>query len=404
MTDVKKITAGLILAAGRGHRMGDKIDGPKQYQPIGGLKGVTVLGQTVDSFLACEAIDMVQVVIHPDDMAYYIASVTDHPKLLPPVHGGATRQESSCFGLEALSGQRIDRVLIHDAARPFVTGTLIDNTIAAIADETCALPAVMVSDTVKRSDCVDGNWFVRETLSREGLFLAQTPQGFVFASILAAHRDAKEAELKDFTDDCAVAEWSGMKTRIVEGDPANTKITTFEDLQKANMANPAEQQFTVPDVRTGLGYDVHRLVPGDGVILCGITLPSNRKLDGHSDADVALHALTDALLGTIGDGDIGSHFPPSDPVWSGAASDRFLAHACALVREKSGTISHLDVTIIGERPKIGPYREAMRERVADICALDLKRISVKATTHERIGSLGREEGIAAMATATVVMT
>ena len=394
-------TAAIILAAGRGMRMGDAIDGPKQYQPLDHT-GLTVLGCALDTFLSSPAVDRVQVVIHPDDVALYEAIAPDHPKLLEPVFGGSTRQESGLAGLEALDELSPLKILIHDAARPFLSHNLIEEVIAGIEDGQCALPATAVSDTVKRAGKTPGGLYVTGTLPREEIHLAQTPQGFVFRAILESHQRARSETLDSFTDDCAIAEWAGMRVRLVPGETSNIKITTIEDLHMASKTQEA-QAFRLPDVRTGNGYDVHRLVEGDGVILCGIKLPGDRKLDGHSDADVALHAITDALLGTVGEGDIGSHFPPSDPVWKGAASHRFLEHACAIVREKGGVISHLDVTIICEMPKVGPYREEMRKRVADICGIDVARVSVKATTHERIGTIGRGEGISAMATASVVI-
>lgn len=396
------LNAAVVLAAGRGMRMGDTLDGPKQYQQINSL-GQTVLGKVVDAFLGSAAIGLVQVVIHPDDRELYTASVADHPKLLKPVFGGETRQESGLKGLVALEEHAPVKVLIHDAARPFVTHQLIEEVLAGVDENHCALPAIGVFDTVKRALHTETGLIVEETIPRADVFLAQTPQGFPFGAILEAHRAAEHAGLSEFTDDCAIAEWAGMKARLVQGAPQNRKITTLDDLKLMQQNSIREPQFKLPDVRTGFGYDVHRLVPGDGVILCGVTLPSDKKLEGHSDADVALHAITDALLGTIGEGDIGSHFPPSDPVWKGASSDRFLKHACALVRERGGVISHLDVTIICEEPKVGPHRDAMCSSVAGICGIEVARVSVKATTHERIGTIGRGEGISAMANATVVI-
>lgn len=395
-------TAAIILAAGRGQRMGESVDGPKQYLPLDSK--TSVLGKTLSVFLDSDRVDMVQVVIHPDDVTLYKSAISPHRKLLPPAFGGATRQESALNGLAALEGLSPDIALIHDAARPFPSNELVGRVIDGLTDGYCTLPAMPVSDTLKQTVDTQRGPVVTATLPRDGLFLAQTPQGFFHADILAAHRKAEQEGKNGFTDDCAVAEWAGNNILIVAGEAENFKITTLNDLKKAKEYIRMDADFEVPDIRTGIGYDVHRLVPGDGVILCGVRLDSDRKLDGHSDADVALHALTDALLGTIADGDIGNHFPPSDPVWSGAASDQFLAHACTLVREKKGVITHLDVTIICEEPKIGPHRDAMRKSVAGICGIDPERVSVKATTHERIGTIGRGEGIAAMATASVVIT
>lgn len=393
--------AAIIVAAGRGSRIGDDGEGPKQYRRIGSQ---TILAKTLAAFLNHPDIHYVQVVIHPDDADQYAASAPEHAKILPPVPGGATRQQSCLAGLEALADLGISRVLIHDAARPFVGSDLISGVLEGIEAGICALPATLVADTLKRaSQGPDGTLLVAETVPRDHLYAAQTPQGFIFAEILEAHIDVRDQGRIDLTDDAAVAEHSGMRVRLVPGSEGNRKITTREDLLKAREL----EAMNIPDVRTGNGYDVHRLIEDDtgrGVILCSVEIAHSHRLDGHSDADVGLHALTDALLGTIGDGDIGSHFPPSDPRWKGASSDRFLAHACELVRAQKGTITHLDVMLICEAPKIGPHREAMRARIAEICQLDVGRVSVKATTNERIGFLGRGEGIAALANATVVMS
>ncbi|MEO0909338.1 MAG: 2-C-methyl-D-erythritol 2,4-cyclodiphosphate synthase, partial [Pseudomonadota bacterium] len=254
-----------------------------------------------------------------------------------------------------------------------------------------------IADTIKKAN-KDGS--VIETVDRTDLYLAQTPQGFLIGEIEGAHGKAAEQNLNDFTDDAAVAEWAGLKVRLVEGNKENTKITTVEDLEAARKKLAMENR--IADVRTGNGYDIHTLGPGDGVILCGVKVPHDQSLQGHSDADVGLHALTDALLGTIGAGDIGSHFPPSDAKWKGANSDQFLLHALSLVKDAGGTITNMDVTIICEAPKIGPHRDTMRAHLAELCGLELNRISVKATTNEKIGAIGREEGIAALASTTVV--
>ena len=382
----------VIVAAGRGSRIGDD-GGPKQYRALGGQ---SVLQKTVSSFTNHENIHLVQVVIHADDEELYAHSVSGNQKLLPPVVGGATRQESCAAGVKALRAHNVEKVLIHDAARPFTSLQTISNVLSGIAEGICALPAIAVADTLKRAN---ENAFVLDTVPRESLHLAQTPQGFNYAEILAAHKKAELENLNDFTDDAAVAEWAGMKVMLVEGDRDNFKITTMQDLKTAEMTMGLKDR--IPDVRTGSGYDVHTLGPGDKIILCGVEIDHNQSLQGHSDADVGLHSLTDALLGTIGAGDIGSHFPPSDPRWKGAASDQFLRHAAELVRAEGGSIANLDVTIVCEAPKIGPHRDAMREKIAEICDLDLPRVSVKATTNERIGFIGREEGIAAIATASV---
>lgn len=398
-TQTNKKNAVIIVAAGRGSRMADG-DGPKQYRKI---NGKAILQKTVEAFDQHPDIDIIQVVIHPDDKALYQDAVRPSFKLLNPVIGGATRQVSAFEGLKALTEQNITKALIHDAARPFVDDGTITRVLEASEKGVCALPALPINETIKHAPLVDGMLRVEKTISRQDLYAAQTPQGFVYNDILEAHRSAEEAGNTAFTDDAAVFEAGGGVVRIVDGNAENTKITTQSDLEKYDKMDEVNAYSKMPDVRTGNGYDVHRLVAGDGVILCGVTIPSKFKLDGHSDADVGLHALTDALLGTIGSGDIGSHFPPSDAKWKGAKSDQFLQHACELVREKSGIITHVDITIICEQPKIGPHREAMREEVARICKLDISRVSVKATTNETIGSIGRGEGIAALATATVVI-
>ncbi len=382
----------VIVAAGRGERLGGS-GGPKQYRL---LDRQCVLQHTIDCFTSHPEISAVQVVIHADDQDLYKSLIQTHNKLLPPVTGGKTRQASCKAGVDALGGE-FQRVLIHDAARPFVSHAVTDNIIQGIQTNVCALPAIAIADTIKRAG---KDLSVEETVSRDDLFLAQTPQGFILHEIKQAHQGAARETETEFTDDAAVGEWAGMTVSLVEGDRNNFKITTQQDLNAAQ--ERINTMNTFADVRTGSGYDVHILGPGDGVILCGIKIPHNKSLQGHSDADVGLHALTDALLGTIGAGDIGSHFPPSDPKWKGAASDQFLAHAAMMVRDAGGTITNLDVTIVCEAPKVGPHRDVMRQKVAEICGIeDLTRISVKATTNEKVGFIGREEGIAALATASV---
>ena len=383
----------VIVAAGRGQRMGASIAGPKQYYQ---LAAKSVLQLCIEQFCSHEDIHCIQVVIHQDDAELYAQSTLPHEKLLPPVTGGETRQISCQLGLAALSEHGIDKTLIHDAARPFVSQATISKVLENIAPQQCALPGHAILETIKR---VDGSGHVLETVPRDNLYAAQTPQGFIFADILAAHTNAKSANFDHFTDDAAVAEWAGMQVEIVEVSSDNMKITTGHDME---IAERRMQANTLPDVRTGSGYDIHTLGSGSFVTLCGLEIDHDMGLQGHSDADVGLHALTDALLGTIGDGDIGSHFPPSDPKWKGAASFLFLQHAVRLVRAAGGTITHLDVTLICETPKIDPHREAMREFVAKTCDIELKRVSVKATTNEKIGAVGRQEGIAALANATVV--
>ncbi|GIL03382.1 MAG: bifunctional enzyme IspD/IspF [Alphaproteobacteria bacterium] len=385
--------AAIIVAAGRGERLADG-GGPKQYRDLGGR---TVLARAIAPFLAHGQVEHVIAVIHAHDRSRYEAAVAPHPKLLEPATGGATRQQSVANGLAALVERAPERVLIHDAARPFVTPDLITTVLAAVGPGRGAVPGAAVADTLKRCD---GDGLVHETVPRAGLFAVQTPQGFRFADILAAHEQAKRRGVGGLTDDAAVAEAAGLAVRIVPSHGDNMKITTAQDLELARQRVGAVPQPA--DYRTGSGYDVHRLAEGDHVMLCGLRIAHDRGLDGHSDADVGLHALTDAVLGTIGAGDIGGHFPPSDPRWRGAASDRFLAHACALVRAAGGAINHLDVTLVCEAPKIGPHRQAMRDRIAAIVGIDASRVSVKATTNEGLGFVGRGEGIAALATATAM--
>ena len=385
----------VIVAAGRGERLG-KEAGPKQYRMLGNK---SVLQTTIDCFSSHPDIQAIQVVIHRDDFELYDTSVVPHEKLLNPIPGGSSRQESCKAGVDAVIGinnHTYTNVLIHDAARPFVSRETISNIIAGIAPNVGALSAIRIADTVKHAN---EEGVVLNTVPRDDLYLAQTPQGFVLNEIYSAHEKAAEHDPHGFTDDAAVAEYAGMSVKLVEGNSDNFKITTKDDLQKVE--EKVSMTDMIPDVRTGSGYDVHTLGPGDKVILCGHSIPHTQSLQGHSDADVGLHALTDALLGTIGAGDIGSHFPPSDPKWKGADSDQFIAHAVKLVREAGGFITNMDVTIICEAPKIGPHRDAMRKSICDICDVDIARVSVKATTNEKIGFIGREEGIAALATVSV---
>ncbi|MEM7300261.1 MAG: bifunctional 2-C-methyl-D-erythritol 4-phosphate cytidylyltransferase/2-C-methyl-D-erythritol 2,4-cyclodiphosphate synthase [Pseudomonadota bacterium] len=387
----------VIVAAGRGSRMGGD-DGPKQYRPLG--EG-SVLQRTVSCFLDNESISKVQVVVHKDDHALYESSLQPHEKLLAPINGGNSRQGSVLNGLEALAKMtpQPDTVLIHDAARPFLSQEHLNRLIASADDSPNAILAVPVSDTLKRGDDFQT---ITETVSRSELYQAQTPQMFDFAEIYTAHQRAASEQDQEFTDDASIAEWASLPVTLVEGDPGNIKITTLLDMERAQRMIKAELTHNIPDVRTGHGYDVHQLEPGTKIRLCGVDIEHSASLKGHSDADVGLHALTDALLGTIASGDIGSHFPPSDPQWKGADSDQFLAHAISLVRESAGTVTHLDVTLVCEAPKVGPHRDAMRAGISKICDMDIARVSVKATTNEKIGFVGRSEGIAALATATVV--
>jgi 2-C-methyl-D-erythritol 4-phosphate cytidylyltransferase/2-C-methyl-D-erythritol 2,4-cyclodiphosphate synthase len=375
----------LVVAAGRGARFGGDI--PKQYQR---LAGKPVLRYSLDLFARHPKVGRVRVVFNPDDRDLYGAAAAGLD-LLPPVAGGATRQDSVRLGLESLEEFAPDTVLIHDAARPFVAQSMVDRVLGSLEHWGGAIPAVPIRDTVKRASPMR---IVAETLDRDGLWRAQTPQGFRYRDILAAHRYAIGLDLPD---DAAVAERAGMRVRLEQGFETNFKVTTPEDLREAERRIVS----TLDDLRTAQGFDIHAFGPGDHVLLCGVKVPHDRALVGHSDADTGLHALTDALLGALGAGDIGMHFPPSDPKWRGASSDRFLRHAATLVREQRGFIAHVDVTLICERPKIGPHRAAMVARIAEILGIEPGRVSVKATTTDGLGFTGRGEGIAAQAIATI---
>ncbi len=373
----------LIVAAGHGTRAGE--GRPKQYRPIG---GTPVLRRTIEAFASHPAITQVQVVITPDHRQLY-DEVTSGLTLPSPIVGGETRQESVRRGLEGLAPTSPALVLIHDAARPFVSAEAITATIGALKTHDGAIPVLAVADTLKRVRDTK----IETTIPRENIALAQTPQGFHFAKILAAHRAACDTT---FTDDAAIAEHAGLTVAAVPGSRGNFKLTSPEDfaMAEAMLANAGT-------IRTGQGFDVHRFGPGDHVWLCGLRIEHTHGLIGHSDADVGLHALTDALLGAAALGDIGQHFPPSDEQWRGAASHLFLSHAAKLIADRNGRIEHVDITLICERPKVSPHREAMSARIAELLNLDRTRVSVKATTTEGLGFTGRGEGIAAQAIATV---
>jgi 2-C-methyl-D-erythritol 4-phosphate cytidylyltransferase/2-C-methyl-D-erythritol 2,4-cyclodiphosphate synthase len=380
-------TVALVVAAGRGERFGGAK--PKQYAD---LAGQPLLRHSLVALTRHPAIDRVRAVINPDHQTFY-ETASARLDLLPAVAGGDSRQASVRLGLQSLEELKPERVLIHDGARPFVAHDLIDRILAALGEAPGAIAALPLADTVKREadGCVAG------TVARDGLWRAQTPQGFRFAEILAAHQ-ATPGEL-GLTDDAAVAEQAGLTVRLVDGDPANLKVTTPADLDRAArwLAGGGEE------IRGGFGFDVHRFCPGDRVRLCGVDVPHDFALAGHSDADVGLHALVDAILGALAAGDIGEHFPPSDPEWRGADSALFAAHARDLVAERGGRIVNVDVTLICERPKIGPHRAAMTARLAAVLGIEPDRVSVKATTTERLGFTGRGEGIAAQATATLAL-
>jgi len=381
-------SAAVIVAAGRGLRAG--AGGPKQYRSIGGQ---TVIFRAMEPFCRHPQLFAVQPVVNPDDIQMFQDAVCglSHAS---PTEGGATRQASVHAGLEALAPQKPDIVLIHDAARPFVSQGLISRAIDAVKPTGAAVPTIAVADTIK---LVDGKGNVEATPERARLRIAQTPQVFYFDAILDAHRRAAREGRSDFTDDAALAEWAGLTVATFEGDVANMKLTTPEDFvrEESRLAS------ALGDIRTGTGYDVHAFGAGDHVMICGVRVPHTKGFLAHSDGDVGLHALVDAILGALADGDIGSHFPPSDPQWKGAASHQFLKYAVDRVSARGGRIANLEVTLICERPKIGPLRDQMRARIAEISGVDISRVAVKATTSEKLGFTGREEGIAATASATI---
>ncbi|WP_417308784.1 bifunctional 2-C-methyl-D-erythritol 4-phosphate cytidylyltransferase/2-C-methyl-D-erythritol 2,4-cyclodiphosphate synthase [Devosia sp.] len=382
----------IVVAAGRGVRASASGAGvPKQYRP---LAGRPVLARTLDAFLGRSEVRWVLPVISPDHQSLYADLKLTHPRLLPPAMGALTRQGSVLAGLEALEAHQPDLVLIQDAARPMVSDEVFDGVLAALEDGVAALPVTAVTDTIKRSR--DGRT-TDGTEDRRELFAAQTPQGFRFSKILEAHRMAT-AVPDEFTDDAAIAEWAGFDVILTPGSSRNIKITQPEDFARAERLLEGDRRM---ETRIGSGYDVHPFAPGDAVWLGGVRIPHHQKLKGHSDADVALHALSDALYGTIGEGDIGQHFPPSDPQWKGARSTVFLAHAAKLVGERGGRIVNVDVTIVAEVPKVGPHAAEMKAVIAETCGISPDRVGIKATTNERLGYVGREEGVFAMASASV---
>jgi 2-C-methyl-D-erythritol 4-phosphate cytidylyltransferase/2-C-methyl-D-erythritol 2,4-cyclodiphosphate synthase len=374
----------LIAAAGSGKRAGGKL--PKQYMHIG---GVPMLRRTALAFLNHPQIDGVRIIYNESDKDLYDTGVGDLD-LLPPVAGGILRQDSVRIGLASLKEFSPHKVLIHDAARPFVSANIISGIINALDKHKAAIPAVAVEDTLKK--CADGK--ILQTVSRENLMQAQTPQGFLYEEILGAHN---EVVGESFTDDAAIYEHLGRSVFIIEGEKANFKVTTNEDFQRANNI--------MSETRIGTGFDVHKFCApksdNNTIMLCGIAIPFEKSLEGHSDADVGIHAIVDAILGAIGEGDIGVHFPPSETKWKGADSRIFLEHARDLVANKGATIINIDTTIICERPKLQDYKQQMAENIANILRIDASRVSVKATTTEGLGFTGRGEGIAAQAVCSV---
>ena len=378
-------TVALVVAAGRGERFGAGT--PKQYADLGGKP---VLRRAVEAFARHPRVDGVKVAIGADDRAAYARAVAGLD-LLEPVVGGGSRQETVRRGLESLAELAPARVLVHDAARPLVSAAVIGRVLAALDEHPAALPVLPVVDSLKRTE----GRVVAGVVPRDGLVQAQTPQGFRFEEILAAHRGA---DGQDHTDDVAVAAAAGFEAAWVEGEESNMKLTLPGDLAVAEQFLSARRRW-----RTGLGFDVHAFAPDRPLILCGVRVPHELGLAGHSDADVALHAVTDAVLGTIGAGDIGSHFPPGDPRWRDADSAGFLRHAAGLLAERGGRIENADLVIVCERPKIGPHRAAMSGRLAEILGVGVDQVSVKATTSEGLGFTGRGEGVAAQAVVSVAL-
>jgi 2-C-methyl-D-erythritol 4-phosphate cytidylyltransferase/2-C-methyl-D-erythritol 2,4-cyclodiphosphate synthase len=363
---------------------------PKQYRHV---LGEPVIRTVLSAFARHDEIFIIQPVIHPDDRELYDRAV-EGLGLPAPVTGADSRQGSVRAGLEALAPQHPDRVLVHDAARPFVSDALIARAIAAARASPAAIPVIAVPDTIKT---VDAAGLVTGTIDRTLVRRAQTPQAFEFAALLDAHRRAEKMGREDFTDDAALVQWAGLKVTAFEGDAGNVKLTSDEDFARAE----ASALATLGDIRTGFGFDVHQFADGDHVMLGGVRIPHSRGLSGHSDADVVLHALVDAILGALAEGDIGVHFPPTDPQWRGVSSDRFLAYAADRVGRRGGRIAHLDVTVVCEAPRIGPHRDLIRARIARIAGLPVERVGLKATTSEKMGFTGRGEGMAAFANATV---
>ncbi|RKR02796.1 2-C-methyl-D-erythritol 2,4-cyclodiphosphate synthase [Maricaulis maris] len=382
--------AAVIVAAGRGERAGGGV--PKQYRE---LAGKSVLSRTLHRLRHGRVFVGIIVVINPADQDHITAVEAELGTKLDTIPGGATRTASVRAGLEAARATGADAVLIHDAARPFVSHKLIDRLVDALATHDAVIPALPVADALFRSAGDDGTT-MGDPVSRDGLFAAQTPQAFHLAPLLAAYAQLGDTALPD---DAAVIRAAGGEVALVPGEAENFKLTTADDFDRAERQIMSET-ITV----TGQGYDVHRLEPAEVMWLCGIEIRAGLGLIGHSDADAGLHALTDAILGAAGAGDIGQHFPPSDPQWKGAASDAFLLHAVKLLKDAGGELVHADLTIIAERPKIGPHREAMRARVAQLLGLPEARVNIKATTTEKLGFTGRGEGLAAQAIVTARLT
>lgn len=388
-----KIVA-LVLAGGRGSRVGAGT--PKQYREI---CGSSLLRRSLSAFVEHPKIDLVRAVIHSEDRSLYDRE-TRGLRLEPPVLGGNTRQQSALNGLESYREHNPSKILIHDAARPFVSHETISRVLDSLNDNIAVLAASKITDTIKKQD---DEGYVDSTVPRDRLWQAQTPQGFRYVDILEAHNKFKDG---NYTDDAAIAEAAGHKVRLIDGNEENFKVTSIEDFARGEAISGSGEPLNsmtvnLSGIRTGIGFDVHRFGSGDNVILCGVKIPHTHGLMAHSDADVAMHAITDAILGSISAGDIGTHFPPSEMRWKGAPSDIFLAKAANLVAQKNGIINNIDLTVICETPKIGPYRKDMQTKLGKILDLHPENISIKGTTSEKLGFTGRGEGIAAQAIATV---
>ncbi len=383
--------AAVIVAGGSGLRAGGET--PKQYQLLG---NISVIRMTINKFATHPGIKYVQVVIGDGHEALYRSAVGGL-ELPEPVIGGSSRQESCRMGLEALAQAKPTKVLIHDAARPFVTHEVISNVIDGLELGDAVIPGLPVADTVKFAP----GGIVQKTVDRIALWSVQTPQGFNYAKITEAHRKAVREGYEGFTDDAAVAEFAGVPVRVVLGDTRNRKLTTGQDMRAAGHELSLAQLSERPDIRTAQGIDFHVFQKGKSVTLCGVAIPHTHSLKGHSDADVAMHALTDAILGSIGEGDIGTHFPPSDQQWKNASSSIFLSKAIQLLKERNGLVSNVDLTILAEAPKISPHIGVMKQQLAALLALETDRIAIKATTTEQLGAIGRKEGMAAFAIVTV---
>lgn len=383
--------AAVIVAGGSGVRAGGP--GPKQYQFIGAKP---VIRWTLEAFLSHPQVSVVQAVIGSGHEELF-ALATRGMTLLPPIIGGSSRQESCRLGLEACAAMTPAKILIHDAARPFISHEVISNVITALDYSDAAIPGIPVADTIKHAP----GGMISKTVDRSSLWFVQTPQGFNYSKILAAHRDAAKLGHEGLTDDAAVAEMAGLPVRVVAGDVSNRKLTTTQDIAVAHRELSSRMLLDRPDIRSAQGIDFHVFEKGSSITLCGTKIPHTHKLKGHSDADVAMHALTDAILGTIGEGDIGTHFPPSDKQWKNADSSIFLVKAMELLKARDGIIANADITILAEAPKVAPHVTAMKQVLLPLLGITPDRLAIKATTTEKMGSIGRKEGIAAFATVTV---